>query len=330
MAMENIQEVKHNVSHPPKKIMRQAMVFAILSILSVYLAMGAILYIFQSHFIYFPDREIVSNPHNIDLAYDAVTFKSGDGVELFGWYVPAERERAVILFCHGNGGNISDRLQYIKMFNSREFSVFIFDYRGFGKSHGAPTEEGTYIDTRSAWDYLTKTRGVDPGDIVIFGESLGGTLAARLAAETHAAALILQASFTSIPDMAAHLYPVLPARRLSRYHYNTLEYVRRVTVPVLIAHSKEDEIVPYSQGLELYRAAREPKQFFDLKGDHNNAYALTGEAYWVAIDQFLSRHIRRQITQRLSKNSFPRHSGSLLAGIHPSEKPGFRLKRPPE
>ncbi len=311
MSMENIQVVKHSVSHHPKKIMRQAMVFAILSIFSVYLVMGAILYIFQSHFIYFPDREIVSNPHNIDLAYDAVTFKSTDGVELFGWFVPAERERAVILFCHGNAGNISDRLQYIKMLNSMQFSVFIFDYRGFGKSHGSPTEEGTYIDTRSAWDYLTQTRGVDPGDIVLFGESLGGALAARLASETHPAALILQATFTSIPDMAAHLYPVFPARWLSRYHYDTLEYLRRVTVPVLIAHSKDDEIVPYSQGLELYHAAREPKQFLDLKGDHNNAYELTGEAYSAGIAGFLSQHIRRQITQRLSKNSFPSHSGSF-------------------
>ncbi len=277
---------------------RQMLIYLLLALISIYVAMGAILYAFQSSFVYFPDRQIVSNPHNIDLPYDAVTFSAQDGVELFGWFVPALRERAVILFCHGNAGNISDRLQYIKMFNALDFSVFAFDYRGYGRSHGEPSEQGTYLDAQAAWDYLTQKRGVSPGDIVIFGESLGGAIGAWLAQNKDPAALIIQAAFISIPAMASHLYPMFPARFLARYSYSTIDYLRQVRVPVLIAHSCDDDIIPFDQGMKLYEAAKEPKQFLEMRGDHNTGYVSSGKTYADGINEFLSKYIRRQITQR--------------------------------
>ena len=261
----------------------------LLGLIGLYVAIAALLYVFQSHFIYFPAREIHSTPHDIGLSFEAVDFESEDGVRLSGWLVPAKKPRAVLLFCHGNGGNISDRLPYIEIFHGLDLSVFIFDYRGYGQSRGKPSEQGTYLDAEAAWDYLTRQRSIPEAHIVVLGKSLGGAIAARLAMGHGPAGLILQSAFTSVPDMASTLYPFLPARLLARYGYTTGDYVRRLSCPILVIHSSEDEIVPYSHGRRLYEMANEPKEFLEIRGDHNGGAIMCAGIYQAAVGRFLSR-----------------------------------------
>lgn len=274
---------KHGLGH---KVMT-----ALLVILGLYVAFVAIVFIFQSHLVFFPQRRIHSTPHEIGLAYDAIDFVARDGVRLSGWFITAKKPGAVVLFCHGNAGNISDRLQLIKLLHKLDLSTFIFDYRGYGQSEGSPSEQGTYLDAEAAWDYLTLERGVPQESIIVFGMSLGGAVAAQLAQDHKPAALIIESAFTSLPDMAAEHYPFLPARLLTRFRYPTLDYLRQVACPVLIVHSNEDEIVPYSQGCRLYEAANDPKDFLEIRGDHNTGALMSAETYMAGLNQFITKFI---------------------------------------
>lgn len=262
-----------------------------LAALCLYLGLAAFLFIFQSRFMYFPERRLISTPHEIGERHEAITFRAEDGAELSGWFVPAQNSRGVVLFCHGNAGNISHRLPYLEIFGRMGLSTFIFDYRGFGESEGKPTEQGTYLDAGAAWNYLVKKRKVAPERIVILGESMGGAIAAWLAQAHRPAALILQSAFTSLPDVASQLYPLFPARWLARYGYGTKEYIRRADCPILVVHSSEDEIVPYSHGRKLYDLAREPKEFLELKGDHNSGFMISGEDYSEGLKRFIYKYI---------------------------------------
>jgi fermentation-respiration switch protein FrsA (DUF1100 family) len=209
-------------------------------------------------------------------------------VKLHGWYVPAADERAVLLFCHGNAGNISHRVGMIDAFHRLRLSVFIFDYRGYGRSEGKPTEKGTYLDSEAAWDYLTETRRVPPERIVIFGRSLGGAIAAHLAKDRAPGALILGSAATSVVDMGKEMYPYLPVRWLCRFQYATVEYVRQVRCPVLVIHSVEDELVPFHHGQRIFEAAPQPKQFLRITGGHNEGYGETAGAYPAGLEKFLN------------------------------------------
>lgn len=264
-------------------------------LLAIYALMALFLFLFQSHLMYFPDREIITTPRQIGAKYEAITLHTEDGVDISAWYIPAGEAMGVVLFCHGNAGNISHRLPYVEIFSDLGLSTLIFDYRGFGTSEGSPSEKGTYRDVRAAWDYLTTRKGVPPGKIILFGESLGGSIAAWLAQELPPdlapAGLILQSAFTSIPDMAARIYPFFPVKLLARYEYNTAAYLSRVTCPTLIVHSCEDELVPYAHGCKLYEMATCPKQFLDMKGDHNNGFMLNRSAYAEGIGQFAVKQL---------------------------------------
>jgi fermentation-respiration switch protein FrsA (DUF1100 family) len=206
---------------------------------------------------------------------------------LHGWYVPADNARGTVLFSHGNAGNIGHRLDSVRLFNRLDLNVLIYDYRGFGNSEGKTTEAGTYLDGQAAWAWLTEEKQTDPGQIVIFGRSLGAAIAADLASRYCAAAVILESAFTSVPDMAARLYPWLPVRLLSRFQYNNLDKVSRITSPLLIVHSRDDEIVPYEQGERLFEQAREPKQFLELNGGHNDGFYLSHDHYAESLAEFL-------------------------------------------
>ena len=182
-------------------------------------------------------------------------------------------------------------------------NVCIFDYRGYGQSTGTPSEEGTYRDAAAAWQYLTQTKGLEARRIAVLGESLGGGVAAWLAEQERHGALILESSFTSGPDMASRLYPFLPVRWLCRIKYNTLERLPRIGCPVLVAHSRQDELIPFSQGRRLYAAAREPKEFFEMKGSHNEVREETGRAYEAALKRFLEKHL----ASSLNSGAAPQH-----------------------
>ncbi len=196
----------------------------------------------------------------------------------------------MLLFCHGNGGNISYRLDSIDIFNRLDLSVLIFDYRGYGGSTGQPSEKGTYRDAESAWRYLVELKKKKPEKIILFGESLGGAVAAEIASRHSAGGLILMSSFTSIPELGGRLYPFLPVKLLSKFSYATIDRIPAITAPKLIIHSPDDEIIPFDMGLTLYEKAAEPKQFLQIRGDHNEGILVSGELCVQGFKDFLDRY----------------------------------------
>ena len=267
----------------------------LISIVSVfaigYAVLAAALFFYQPNLLYYPGmptREIVATPADVGLDFDPLTLATRDDEQLDAWFIPASQARAVVLFCHGNAGNISHRLDSIRLFHELGLSVLIFDYRGYGRSSGKPTEQGTYRDVDAAWDYLVRQRGIPPGKIILFGRSLGAAIAADLASRQGAAAVILESAFTSVPDVAATLYPWLPVRWLSRYRYDTGKKLADIHSPVLIVHSRDDEIIPFVNGERLFAAANEPKQFLELRGGHNDGFMVSGRDYTQGLDRFLT------------------------------------------
>lgn len=272
--------------------MRMLLGLAIM-IASAYALLAAFLFFAQSHLVYFPQtgRDFIATPEQLELPYESVTLRTQDGLTLHGWFVPAQAARGTVLFFHGNAGNISHRIDYLSMFHRLGYQTFIFDYRGYGQSSGTPSEPGTYADAEAAWNYLVEEKGIQPDRIALFGESLGGAVAAWLAAHERPGLLVLASAFTSLPDMAEKIYPFLPVRLLSRFNYNTLEYLRSVVCPVLIAHSPQDEIVPFAHGQALYEAAPEPREFIELEGGHNDGFIFMREAWMRALSEFMARSL---------------------------------------
>lgn len=267
---------------------------AVILAATLYGAMMLVLFLRQDGLVYYPDlpgREYEATPKDYRLPYDEVALTTSDGVRLAAWFVPADHPRGVLLYAHGNAGNISHRLDSIRLFHDLGLSVLIFDYRGYGRSAGKPDEEGTYRDAEAAWQHLTAQRGIKPEHIVVFGESLGASVAAHLAAQHQPGALILASAFNSVPDLAADLYPLLPVRWITRYRYDTRRYLQEVHAPVLIAHSREDEIIPFLHGQSLYDAAHEPKQFLELRGGHNDLFFMNSEALAHTTEAFIARHL---------------------------------------
>jgi len=265
----------------------------IVVVVSLYIIFVIILWFFQSHLVYFPQSEITVTPDQVGIPYEGISFKASDGIKLSGWFIPAENSRGVILFCHGNAGNISHRLESIRIFHRLSLDVFIFDYRGYGQSEGKPTEQGTYLDAEAAWRYLVENRQADPSEIIIFGRSLGGAVASWLAKEQMPGALIVESAFMSIPDIGAEAYLFLPVRLLSRFNYSTIDYIRGVKCPALIVHSRDDELISFNHGQRLFEAAKEPKDFLEISGSHNDGFLISEERYEDGLRLFISRYIGR-------------------------------------
>ena len=258
-----------------------------------YGALLLIVYLIQPSLLYFPNvpsREIVATPEQVGLDYQAISLHTDDGVTLDGWFVPAGRPRATLLFFHGNAGNMSHRLDSLRVFHDLGLSTLIFDYRGYGRSEGEPSEQGTYRDAEAAWRYLTSERGLAPQRIVLFGRSLGGAIAAYLASRRAPGALILESTFTSVPDLGAEIYPFLPVRWLSRFRYATSVYVAAASCPVLIVHSRDDEIVPFRHAQRLLTAAHEPKRLLQIDGGHNDGFLVSGRSYREGLDTFVREY----------------------------------------
>ncbi len=282
--------------------MRQDMILSgllttLTALAALYALVLAVVYLGQSSMLYLPGlptRALAATPRAIGLSYEEVWLRADDDVRLHGWHVPAAGGRGTLLFFHGNAGNISHRLDSIRLFHDLGLSVLIFDYRGYGRSEGQPDEAGTQRDALAAWRHLTVERGLAPRDIVFFGRSLGAALAAWLATRTEPGALIVESAFTSVPDLAAELYWWLPARRLARFDYATGEYLATVRCPVLVVHSPDDEIIPWRHAEALYAAAREPKALLRLRGGHNEGFLLSGEHYVRGLDDFLAGSLARR------------------------------------
>jgi len=274
--------------------MSQTLLSLTLLLAGLYVCFGATLFVNQSRFIYFPDRTIFSTPEELGLRYRSVSFTTADQVKLNAWFIPAEKARGVILFCHGNAGNISHRLETIDIFHRLGYSTFIFDYRGYGKSEGTPSEAGTYLDVEAAWEYLVTQENIQPAQIIVFGRSLGGAIAAWLCGREEPRACIVESSFTSAGDMAADMYPFFPGRLLCRFVYDTEAAVKKIKCPLLIIHSTDDDIVPFSHGRRLFAAASEPKTFLQISGNHNAGFLLSGGRYETGLEDFLNEGVRSE------------------------------------
>ncbi|MBS0204335.1 MAG: alpha/beta hydrolase [Planctomycetes bacterium] len=221
------------------------------------------------------------------IAPEDVQFTAKDGVRLHGWYVPHPNPTAVALVCHGNGGNVSLLAETLSILNQRHnLSVFAFDYRGFGRSEGKPSEQGLYQDARAARAWLAARENIAETDIVLMGQSLGGAVAVDLAAKDGARALVLASTFTSLPEVASNLMPVLPVRFLMTYQFDSVSKIRDYHGPLLVSHGSADELVPFELGRKLFNAAgTDNKQFVEVAGGRHND--PQPEAYRQALEQFL-------------------------------------------
>ena len=224
-------------------------------------------------------------------------FKAADGTGLHGWYATPHKKKAgelvpissdmVLLWFHGNAGNLSHRFDMIGGLMELPVQVFIIDYRGYGKSEGSPSEKGIYLDARAAWDYLTVERRLPADRIIIFGKSLGSAPAVDLASKVEAAGLIVQSGFTSAADMAATILPFLPSALL-RTKMDSAGKIAAVACPKLFIHSPVDEVVPYKLGRRLFEAAPEPKRFYEVaRASHNETYIVGGKPYFEALRDFV-------------------------------------------
>ena len=279
-----------------------SMLISIVAVLFIaYCGYGLILYFMQPTFLYGPVREVPYTPDELGLDFESVVFKSANGSQLSGWYIPAplevrtkaasvqpgdsllngpaEDSELTVLFCHGNGGNIMHRLDSINFFHNLGLNCFIFDYRGYGSSQGKPNEEGTYLDAQAAYKWLTEEKKLSPDKIIVFGRSLGGSIAAQLTSKVAAKVLIIESTFTSYVDIGSKFYPYMPVRWFASFSYRTIDYIKDVHCPVMIIHSRNDEVVPFEFGLQLYEAANEPKEFVEIFGSHNDAFVVSSEIY---------------------------------------------------
>ncbi|MFA5251974.1 MAG: alpha/beta hydrolase [Phycisphaerae bacterium] len=258
-----------------------------------YSSLGLVLYFMQPVFLYSPVREVSYTPDELGLDFEKVVFKRNDGLLLSGWYIPVKNSELTVLFCHGNGGNMMHCLDTINILYNMGLDCFIFDYCGYGNSEGRPGEEGTYLDAMAAYKWLTEEKKISPDDIIVFGRSLGGSIAARLAGKVKAGALIIESAFTSYVDIGKEFYPYMPVRWFARFSYRTIDYVKDVRCPVMIIHSRTDETIPFEFGLELYEAANEPKEFVEIFGSHNDGFLVSSEIYkgaWTKWLKSLKKH----------------------------------------
>ncbi|EEF60547.1 alpha/beta hydrolase [Pedosphaera parvula] len=228
--------------------------------------------------VYRPDSEFIADGTELGRPFQDIYFATEDGLLLNGWFFPADpnakRSDMVMLVCHGNGGNLSHRLDLCRTLLQLGVSVMLFDYRGYGRSQGVPTEEGTYLDAQAAHQWLQKN-GFAAGHILSYGESLGGGIASELAIREQVGGLILQSTFTSIPDVGAELFPWIPVRWLGTIKYNTLSKLPLIHVPVLVMHSRDDGLVRFRHSEKNFEAANEPKMFWEINGDHG--YSLKSD-----------------------------------------------------
>lgn len=248
--------------------------------------------LFENAFIYHPAPYPEGDWNPAGLAFEDAYFAAEDGTELHGWMVPAARPIATVLFSHGNAGNLAGRADNVRLLVGRGLSVFIYDYRGYGRSQGSPSEAGLYRDAVAAYDHLVRFDDVDRDRVVLFGRSLGAAVTCELALRRPAAAVLLESAFTSAPDMAGRVLPIPGLRHLVGQRFASIEKVGRIEAPIFILHGNRDSIIPFEMGRRLFEAAREPKRFLEIDGaDHNDTYVVGGRAYFDAIERFIGEAV---------------------------------------
>jgi len=267
------------------------LIWSVAAVVAAFVGFGIYLYLMQDRLVFYPTRDLEQSPAAYGLCYEDLLVEAGSGERVHGWYVPGRVDNGlagkVVLFCHGNGGNISHRLETIKTVTDLGCDILVFDYRGYGRSDGSPSESAFYADASACYDWLRQHKGWAASDIVLFGRSLGGAVAVDLASRRACGGLIVESSLTSVADMARRMFPWYPARYLVRYRFDGLAKIGRVSCPILVTHSPEDDVIPYEMGVRLYEAAGEPKCFLDLRGRHDDRDYLYDPEYRRAVGRLL-------------------------------------------
>jgi len=255
-------------------------------LLIAYLLVIVLMMFLEESLLYFPTKYPDGDWNPPGLVFEDAWFQAADGARLHGWFVPCDHPRAVALFAHGNAGNLSHRADLFIQLHRLGIAVLAFDYRGYGRSSGVPTESGIIADGRAARTWLAQRAGIPESEIVLMGESLGGAVAVQLAAESPARGLVLENTFTSAPDVAAFHYPWLPVKQLMRTRFDSAAAIGKYHGPLLQFHGDADTIVPFALGRKLFDAANQPKQWVVIPGsDHNDPRT---PAFFQALDQFIA------------------------------------------
>jgi len=238
--------------------------------------------------IYYPVKEILIYPPSVGISFKDIYITTEDNVRINGWFIANPKAKYTLLFFHGNAGNIGDRIDKLQLLYQAGLNIFIIGYRGFGKSQGRPSEPGFYRDAFAAYDYLLNTIGIDPDQIILYGESLGSAIAVNLAFHRKVKALILEGAFSCGRDMAVKFYPFLP-RFIFSNSFDSLTKIKEINAPKLFIHSRDDEIVPFNMAKKLYDHAKGPKEFLEILGDHNSAFLSSQQLYISSISAFIRR-----------------------------------------
>jgi len=250
---------------------------------------------FEHRQVFYPSRTLDASGGELGRPFEDIYFQAGDGTKLNGWFFPADatspRAHLAFLICHGNAGNISHRLDLCAVLLRAGVNVFVFDYRGYGRSEGRLGEEGTYRDAQAAHQWL-RQKGFPRKNIIAFGESLGGGVASELALREELGGVVLQSTFTSIPDIGAELFPWLPVRWISTIKYDTRAKLPRLKLPLMIMHGRADELIRFHHAEQNFAAANEPKLFWELEGGHNDPLS-DSQRFADGIELFLQRVEKR-------------------------------------
>lgn len=255
------------------------------------LLLGILLILFfENNVVFYPIKysEGIWNTSLLELPIEECTFPTSDGLKLHGWFVPNESAKATLLWLHGNAGNIIHRLDQLRKFRLLECNIFIFDYRGYGRSEGDPSEDGLYLDAVGAYDYLKSRPDIQSTSIVVYGQSLGSAIAVDLATKRNCSGLILEASFTNAKDMAKEMFPWFPVHFFIRSRFDSETKIKLLNTPLFFVHGSEDEIIPITLGKKLFDAANHPQQFYKISGaGHNDCYVVGGMEYLQQLTLFL-------------------------------------------
>jgi fermentation-respiration switch protein FrsA (DUF1100 family) len=243
---------------------------------------------FERAQIYHPSTQMAPPPPS--MKHEEVVFPSGDG-QVHGWFFRANEtnNNAVpftVLFCHGNAGNISDRLDYVQIFIDLGLNILLFDYRGYGQSKGRVTEAFSYQDAEAAHDWLVNVKEIPAHKIILYGESLGGGVVSELALRKKCGGMILQSTFASIPAIGKELFPFLPVDLVSTIRYSTIDKLPKISIPVLVMHSKSDRLIGFHHATKNFEAAREPKLLWEISGDHNESISADPEKFIEGLKTF--------------------------------------------
>ncbi len=261
--------------------------YIVIIVIALYLLPAVLLYFMQHRIVFYPTREIFATPLNCGIPFEDVYPETADGVKINAWFVPADNAEYTVLFCHGNGGCLAHRVETIELYHKLSFNFFVFDYRGYGLSGGKPSENGLYLDSEAAWNFLVNEKHIPPDKIVLIGRSLGGAVASRLAAKKQPRRLICESAFLSIQETGRDRYPFFPVKLLSRFTFPTGNFLKQVKCPAMIIHSRDDQVVKFSHGQRLFTIAGGPKTFLELTGAHDECYFDCSDQYTAAVKRFI-------------------------------------------